>query len=258
MRVVTLNIWNRGDPWEKRLPIIRAGLEALQPDVVGLQEVIRLPDFDQAQLIADGLGYHIAFGRADDSLYPFGNAVLSRWPITRTEVFPLPKSGTDENRCLLFCEIAAPFGKVPFFTTHLNWKMHEGVVREKQVFFIAEKVAEVAPVGDFPPLLVGDFNAEPDAAEIRFLRGLQSMNGKSVYFADCYAICAGPGGATFSRMNPYAAVCREPDRRIDYIFVRGPDDRLRGEPLEARVCFDTPVEDVWPSDHFGVFARIST
>jgi len=59
-----------------------------------------------------------------------------------------------------------------------------------------------------------------------------------------------------ARRNPFAAPLREPDRRIDYIFVRGRDERFVGEPLEARVCFDQPVDGTFPSDHFGVVATL--
>jgi endonuclease/exonuclease/phosphatase family metal-dependent hydrolase len=103
----------------------------------------------------------------------------------------------------------------------------------------------------------GDFNAEPDSDEIRFMRGLTGLGGKCVYFADSFGIAGEGPGFTFARRNPYAAQVREPNRRIDYIFVRGPDDRGRGEPLSARVCFDEPTHDVWPTDHFGVSATIS-
>ena len=41
LRVLTLNIWNRQGPWEQRLAVIRRGLAELEPDVVGLQEVLR-------------------------------------------------------------------------------------------------------------------------------------------------------------------------------------------------------------------------
>ncbi len=123
---------------------------------------------------------------------------------------------------------------------------------------LADRVAQLAPVDGFPPLLLGDFNATPESDEIRFLSGLTSLGGESVYFADTFAVAGdGSRGATFSRKNPYAATLREPDRRIDYVFVRGPDEQGRGEPLEARVCFDEPVDGAFASDHFGVIARIS-
>ncbi|HEX2686902.1 MAG TPA: hypothetical protein VHN14_09800 [Kofleriaceae bacterium] len=58
------------------------------------------------------------------------------------------------------------------------------------------------------------------------------------------------------RLNPYALRAPEPSNRIDYIFVRGPDAHLRGEPIAARLALDQPAGDVWPSDHFAVVADI--
>lgn len=262
VRVATLNIWNRFGPWEERARAIRAGLVALSPDVIGLQEVLRSTDgdrLDQCAILNEGLGYHVAWGIASENHgFPVGNAIFSRWPILRTSVHPLPTVGTDETRSLVFAEIDSPHGKIPFFVTHLNWKLHHGYVRQVQVRFIADILEELAPMEGFPPILVGDFNAEPDSDEIRFLRGLTALGGMSVYFADAFA-AAGDGsrGITFARRNPFAAMVHEPDRRIDYIFVRGPDDRFRGEPLDARVCFDAPIDGVFPSDHFGVTALVS-
>ncbi|MCC6902415.1 MAG: hypothetical protein IT377_25815 [Polyangiaceae bacterium] len=52
-----------------------------------------------------------------------------------------------------------------------------------------------------------------------------------------------------------------PPRRIDYIFVRGPDRQLRGEPLETRLGFASSKPDesgeLWPSDHFGMVTEIA-
>ncbi len=263
LRVATLNIWNRSAPWTERRAAIRAGLKALAPDVVGLQEVVRATDgdgLDQAAELAEGFGYHVAFGRTpSDQGYPFGNAILSRWPITRTEVFALPRGGTDEFRNLLFAEITAPFGALPFFTTHFNWKLHEGNVRALQIREVTARVKRLAPTSGFSPIVVGDFNAAPDADEMRYMRGLTSLGGESVYFADAFLVAGdGSPGQTFCKRNPFAAPMREPDRRIDYIFVRGPDDRGRGEVLDAKLCFDAPIDGVFPTDHFGVVATIST
>jgi len=126
---------------------------------------------------------------------------------------------------------------------------------------LTDAVARLAPTSGFPPVVVGDFNAEPDSDEIRFMRGLTGLGGDCVYFADAFAIGGdGSSGTTFSRKNPFAEPLREPDRRIDYVFVRGPDDAMRGEPTEARVCFDGAHPDAggtFPSDHFGVVATIT-
>lgn len=268
LRVATLNIWNRSGPWEDRLALIRRELTLLDADLVGLQEVLRLdgPDgpLDQAHQIGDGAPWHIAYGSAKE-LGPglhFGNALLSRWPIVEQQTHPLPQpEGHDEERSVLYALVDAPAGRVPVFVTHLNWKLHEGSNRVRQVLFLTELVAQKAPVdGDaLPPILMGDMNAEPESDEMRFLRGLATVDGKSVYYSDCwhYANPDAPG-YTFDRKNPYAGLAHEPPRRIDYIFVRGPDRAYRGEPLECRLAFCDPDHGVWPSDHFGLFTRLST
>jgi endonuclease/exonuclease/phosphatase family metal-dependent hydrolase len=266
-RIVTLNIWNRGGPWEERLVAIRAGVADLAPDVIGLQEVLRPSSeppgnrggegLDQAHQIAEGFGYHIAFGAAmKTGGVDFGNAVLSKFPILRTQTFELPQLDAAESRCLVFAELDAPFGKFPFFCTHLSWRFDEGHVREAQVKAIGGHINQLAPAVGFPPVIVGDFNAAPDSDEIRFMTGLCSLGGRSVYFADAFGLVGHGDGTTFSRRNPFATEFREPDRRIDYIFVRGPDQRGRGEPLDSSVCFDRPVNGVYPTDHFGVTATI--
>lgn len=268
LRVATLNIWNRMGPWEERSRLIRQELSHLDPDLLGLQEVLRLESpegpQDQAGQIAEGTGYHRAYGSAKE-LGPglhFGNALLSRWPILEQRVHELPQLGnTDEQRSVLHAVVDSPFGKLPVFVTHLNWKLHEGAHRVQQVLFLADLIAREAPVDavDFPPILMGDMNAEPDSDEIRFLQGLATIDGRSVFFADCWRWAGdGGAGATFDRRNPYAALVHEPPRRIDYVFVRGPDRRYRGEPTRCRLVFCTPQDEVWPSDHFGVLADLET
>jgi endonuclease/exonuclease/phosphatase family metal-dependent hydrolase len=260
LRVLTLNIWNRQGPWERRLELLRAGIKRLDPDLVGLQEIIEHAGVSQADFIREGLGYEAAFGPAHDlgGDVRFGNAVLSRWPIASSRVFPLPTGETDERRALLMTEIDSPHGKIPFFTTHLNWKFHHGVVREAQVAEIAEIVKREAPLSGLPPVVTGDFNAEPEATEIRFFKGLQSLGGKSTFFSDCFAHTGvGPGFTFDATRNPFAAPTHEYPRRIDYVFVRGPDSQVRGKPLSARVVMEEIEGGVCATDHYGVLAEIS-
>lgn len=258
--MLTLNIWNRQGPWEQRLPLLREGVRRLDPDLVGLQEVIDDHGRTQAHALGEGLGYQAAFGLAHDhgGGVGFGNAVLSRWPITSARTLPLPTGTSDEHRSLLVCAVASPHGEIPFFVTHLNWKFHHGVVREQQVVAIAEHLHDLAPIAGLPPILVGDLNAEPEAAEIRFLKGLQSLAGKSTFLADCFAVAGeGPGFTFDPTRNPHAAPTHEYPRRIDYVLVRGPDEQARGQPLAARVVLEELHGGVAASDHYGVLAEIS-
>ncbi len=275
LRVVTLNIWNRQGPWDERAKLIRKGLASLAPDLVGLQEVLRLaptnldgsapPDErgkvgNQAEELAAGLGYYAVYGKAHDLGFglDFGNGLLSRYPILEADVRPLPVEQADEKRAVLYALCDVPGGPVPVFVTHFSWKLHQSAIRQRQVLAVVDFVAEKAKVGaTYPPILMGDFNAEPDSHEMRFLRGLATIDGRSVYFADCFALAGdGSRGATYARSNRYAARSHEPDRRIDYIYTRGPDRALRAEPLASRLVFTDEESSVFPSDHYGVYAEI--
>ncbi len=264
-RVATLNIWNRFGPWEQRLAAIRAGMTALAPDIIGLQEVVRLDAgegdaLDQSAAIGDGLGYHSAYSRARDERY-YGNAVLSRWPIARRRVYELPRCGTEERRTLLFAEITSPFGAIPFFVTHLNWKFDDGHVRDgpdprDRPARRGARQGRRLP-GDRGRRLQRRAGCRRDALHAWPDHPGRPGGGRSVYFQDAFAIAGdGSPGFTYARSNPFAAPLREPDRRIDYVFVRGRDDRFRGEPLAASVCFDQAVDGAFPSDHFGVIATL--
>lgn len=272
VRVLTLNCWNVSEPYATRMALIRAGIVALQPDLIGLQEIIvRRDDFDQGALILDGLGYDCAYGPAfrwndagatlphDLDGDAFGNLIAARWPIRRSEVRPLPGRETGERRTAVAALVDAPCGTIPFMTTHLNWKLHHGEVRERQVLAVADFMREWAHGTDFPPIIVGDLNAEPDSTEVRFLGGLTSLDGRSTYFQDAWRV-AGAGGAgfTWDNRNPFAAMMYEPDRRIDYILVGLADPMRNGRGLieSAQLALHEPMAAVFPSDHFGVVADI--
>lgn len=261
LTLLTINIWNRQGPWDQRLPLLRRGLENLAPDLVGMQEVLELDgEPTQAHTIAEGLGYQVAFGPAyhvgGSGPLRMGNALLSRWPILEQAHFALPIPDGDQGRSLLFALVAAPCGRVPVFVTHLSWQLHLTDVRVRQVRCIDDHVRELGKKGTFPAVLMGDMNAEPDSDEMRFLRGLTPLGGRGTYYADCWAYCHKEPGATFARENPFALRTREPSRRIDYIFARGPDRALRAEPLHCRVALDQSEDGVFPSDHFGVYAEL--
>jgi endonuclease/exonuclease/phosphatase family metal-dependent hydrolase len=259
-RVVTFNIWNRQGPWERRLPLIRAGLAALDADVIALQEVLAMPGVPtQADAIADGLGWNVFHAPAWDigGGLTFGNAILSPHAITDGERLALPTPPGLDTRSVAFARVHAPHGPIPVFATHLTVQFHLCDVRRAQVVALVDHVARLAPIGGPPPVVLGDFNARPDSDEMRFMRGLTSIEGRSVYFADAWiASGADEPGYTYDRKNGFALRAHEPSSRIDYIYVRGPDARMRGEPLAAKLVLDQPEDGVWPSDHFGVLAEI--
>jgi endonuclease/exonuclease/phosphatase family metal-dependent hydrolase len=270
LRVLTLNCWNLAEPFAERMALIRDAVAGLEPDLIALQEVVvRRDGFDQGALILDGLGYQRVFGARYrwDERGTFlahhhegdgvGNLLAARWPIVERAVRALPGAEGEEHVTALAALVETPGGALPFFTTHLDWRFDHGWIRERQVVALAAFVGERRRGRHLPPILAGDLNAEPDSTEVRFLRGLAALEGRSAYFQDAWEI-AGDGGRgfTWDNRNRFAAYMLEPNRRIDYVLVGLPDRQGRGVVEAARLVLDRPHGDVFASDHFGVLADV--
>jgi endonuclease/exonuclease/phosphatase family metal-dependent hydrolase len=263
LRVVTLNMWGEQPPLDERMALIEAGIRELRPDVVALQEVRqiegKLPN--QAQTLGERCGYRwvyakgTSWGGGDE-----GVAVLSRHAIGEYESMVLPASTPEETRVVLMARIDAPQGSVRVYTTHLNYRLTHGLLREQQVVAIDDFVK--AHASEAPQILTGDFNATPEHDEIRFLRGLHTMAGRRVFYQDAYARrhpVETEAGFTWSRRNPFTERLRwlERDRRIDYIFVTPIARDGRGVVHECQIVYDRPdAHGNYASDHFGVMADI--
>ena len=82
--VATLNILNLADRWSERLPLLLADMAALQPDLIGLQEVV-YPMQQDRLLGAAGEGRYEAIrgwaGRPE-----YGNSLLVKAPLVATDV----------------------------------------------------------------------------------------------------------------------------------------------------------------------------
>ena len=280
LRVATLNIWGKQGPWNERKDVLRRQLAALDFDLLGLQEVLRFdadrapyaasrgPEAarteDQAMELTAGTTLSTAFGCALDLGFgfSFGNAIVSRWPLEDLQTTRLPTDGSAEPRALVSAIARTPFGPVLFATTHLAWRFDEGALRMRQVMAVSSELDRRRQGIDYPAVLVGDFNAEPDSDEMRFLRGQHVHDGRSTYFIDTFGEVGDGRGPTFCRLNPFAAACGEPDRRIDYVLVRGRDRRGWGRPRTCRVAFDEPLAvgevsaPMFGTDHFGVVAEL--
>jgi endonuclease/exonuclease/phosphatase family metal-dependent hydrolase len=258
LRVLTWNLWWRFGPWEARRPAIAATLARLDADVLCLQEVWDDGTTCFAAELAEGLGFHHAYGaRLDIDGVAFGNAVLSRWPITDQDVLALPADPeVEELRTCLRADIDGPRGPLQVFSTHLNWRFDHSKVRQQQVRAIAEVVAGAKP-RTYPPVLCGDFNAVPDSDEIRMLTGRAAGPVDGLVFHDAWD-AAGDGGPghTWSNANPYAVLDLEPDRRIDYVLVGWPKAGGAGHVTSCEVVGTSPVDGVVPSDHYGVLAEL--
>jgi endonuclease/exonuclease/phosphatase family metal-dependent hydrolase len=256
VRVATWNLWWRFGPWKERQPAIAATLERLDADIICLQEVWEVDGGNQAAGFAEQLGYHHVFSNRFEEGEKFGNAILSRWPITRTESRPLPAPGdAEEFRTVAFAEVEGPRGPIQVFCTHLNWRHDHSAIRQDQLRTIARFVTETRP-RTYPPVLCGDMNADPTSDEIRMLTGRAPVAAEKAVFLDAWEVAGEGLGHTWSNANPYAALDLEPPRRIDYVFYGWPKQGGAGHAVRCEVIGTDPVDGVVPSDHYGVLAEL--
>lgn len=283
LRVVTMNVWGwyfpvegsgigRARPdapppraWTDRQTALRTGLRALNPDLVAFQEVIRTDDIDQVTDLL-GPGYHVAHQRgreADGS----GPSIASRWPLAGVREVDLnvtPRTAADDFPCgTLLAEIQAPepFGRLLFANHFPNYQLDHEHERELQAVAAAREIEALAGAGRVKHVVVaGDLDANPDAASMRFWRGLQSLDGMSVCYRDAWEHAfPGTAGHTFTPENPLLPGGTWPlerGRRIDHLLVRCDGHSPTLNPVACARVLDAPVDGVWASDHFGVMADL--
>jgi endonuclease/exonuclease/phosphatase family metal-dependent hydrolase len=217
VRLVTYNTHHGvGDDGRHDLPRLATVLAAADADVICLQEVDRhfgprSDNVDQALLLARALDMQLAWGPAIDEPRPggqrgeYGNALLSRLPILVSDVHRLPGGG--EPRCALRTMIELDGGALWVTTTHLSRKSGD---RAAQAAAVADLHTAPMETG----IVVGDFNASPDAPEFAVLREK---------FADAWELANErddrSGWRFWQHDDGNTHPARSPHRRIDHAWV---------------------------------------
>lgn len=218
---------------------VAAVLDTLAADVVLLQEVDRRTERsggeDHLAELESLTGLHGAFAKSlDYQGGEYGIAALSRWPIEEVRVLPLPteppltrSNGSQQPLVALYIVVAGPAGRVHVVNTHLVAE-GAGTNRKQQLVALLAHVQRLVPEG--APLAVGgDFNARPESDEFA---------ATTLALDDAWTACDAAGaGHTFP--------ADEPDRRIDYLFLRG----LR--------CTGARVHGTTASDHRPLIAQVT-
>jgi endonuclease/exonuclease/phosphatase family metal-dependent hydrolase len=260
VRILTQNLWGiRGD-WPARRAVLREGLRLLEPDLVAFVEAIRTDDYDQVvDLLGDG--YHLAHQveREPDGQ---GVSIASRWPLGELHEVDLQVTPRVAGfaATTMVVEVDAPEPYAPLvFASHLpSWQLQFEHERELQALAAVRYLEGLVGERELHVVLACDLSSDPDAANVRFITGRQSLDGTSVCYRDAWE-SAHPGerGETSKTDNPLVADWDWPFKRLDYVFVRCGEHG--GPTLEIKACdvvFDQPVDGVWASDHFGVVADL--
>ena len=270
VRILTLNLWAQHGVWSDRRAVLIDGLRALRPDLLAFQESIQDDAYDQ---ISDLLGgtFHIVHQKKRDP-QGMGISIASRWPVR--EIHELDLNTTP--RCAGFpaatlvaeVQAPAPVGALLFVNHFPHWQLNLEHERELQAVVAARFIEEQVQRAPRQVVVTGDFDADRDAASVRFWSGRQSLGDMSVCYRDAWE-SAHPddAGHTFTPESPVVRneVVKEmrpfrdwPFRRIDYILVRL--GAHGGEALDVKACariFEKPVDGVWGSDHFGLVADLA-
>ncbi len=229
LRILSYNI-HHAEGVDRKLDVERiAGvIRSVEPDLVALQEVDqkvkRTQVVDQPAELARLTKMHVVFG-ANIELQGghYGNAVLSRFPITRHKNHLLPNIDGGEQRGVIEAEIKFPDSNdsLSLLATHLDFRADE---RERLAS--ARLINDLAAKHlDRPALLAGDLNATPDS------KTLQEFEKRWVQ----------------ANERPMATVpVNQPTQQIDFILLR---PRNRWKVIEVKV-----LDEAVASDHRAIFA----
>jgi len=242
LHVATLNIRNLADRWAERLPLLLADFAALQPDVIGLQEVVYPLQQDRV-IGAAGAAEYRAF-RGWSGRPEYGNAMLVRADVTATEP---ERVDLGLNRSALRVRLTLAGGSsLAFIVTHLHHEGPHEAERDGQAETLIGWLDGGPSADGF--IVVGDFNADPD--EPTYAR----MVGAGFQSAHREANGAEPAVTWPSGIQAPGMDTDGSPECLDYIWMRGAvavDD--------CRVVFDRPAVDdetLYPSDHFGLAAHV--
>lgn len=248
LRVLTINaLAPQYADGPRRRATLRDGLRALRPDIVAFQEV----GLDEVGGLLDDDWYVAPTSRrTPDGL---GATLAARWPIE-----PLREiDGGGSWYATLIAEVRAPIG---LLVAHHKpvWPYGAEHTRERHAIAAARAVEDTLGGADRHVILLGDLDAAPDAASVRFLTGRQSLAGTGVCYQDAWtAVRPGDPGPTFTPDNPLVRdgdMPCEPGRRIDYILVRC---TAHGPTLQVAGCERVFTDHAHPvSDHYGVLADL--
>jgi endonuclease/exonuclease/phosphatase family metal-dependent hydrolase len=267
LRLVTFNLLH-GGPWsaftgddqdlEARLAMMVEELGALRPDVVALQESpVTRRRGDVAARLAGALGLHHVHARATERVVPprllgrlivwglgfvEGPAILSRFPITASEVHDLPRCQRWlDPRVALRADLQTPTGPLTVFSTHISRDDCQ-----------TRRVAELARATGRPAVVMGDLNVGETAPVLHAFRD----HG----FVDLFRAANpdAPGLTVWQRIDAPASTVL---RRVDYVLLH-PGDGATARVAGGRLVLNTPRPRaeggvLWPSDHYGVFVEVA-
>ena len=222
MKIMTFNTQHCLNYLEQKIdfPVMAKAIANCGADIVGLNEMRDQgshPHYGpQVAILSELTGLsHFYFAKAIEfsGKGPYGNGLLSRYPILRAEAIPIPDpeprkyDGYYETRCVLKATLE---GGITVLACHFGLNPDE---QENAVATICQHLA------DTKCILMGDFNVLPEDPVLDPIR--RQMKDTADVFS--VPLLSFPSD--------------KPDRKIDYIFV-SPDVEVLRADIPAIVASD--------------------
>lgn len=232
LRILCYNIhYGQGNDGVYDLPRLAEVINKTKPDLVALQEVDvgvkRSGRVHQARKLAELTGMAVRYGPTQHyqgGLY--GNAVLTRLPISDVHIQPLPYTAATAKRTTyprgaIAVTVKSSAGRtITFISTHFQHNVEADRIEEAKAInqhFGSKKTSPKHSI-----VLAGDMNATPDSKPISILKKKWTNDMDS--------------SATPS------APSKNPKSRIDYVFHRGPGLKL----ISSEVIAESMASDHRP------------
>ena len=290
LTVMSFNIWGGGANEDKPVDDTVAAIEAVDPDIVGIQETqLEGPKCTANSCpplgdsvgpeIADALGYHLyEQTQVNDALW--ANAILSRYPISEPTANDLgvkvDVDGTDVYAFNVHLDDAPyqpyqlldiPYGQAPFLDTEEQAIRAAEQTRGPAIELLKEDLEEA---GSAPAFIFGDFNEpsgrdwtpaaveagnQPLVVSWPTTRALEDEG-----FVDAFrAVHPDPAERTAFTWTPSGDPDDPGDHhdRIDFVLARAAALEVEDSVIvgEAEPEADVVVRP-WPSDHRAVAATV--
>ncbi|MEA3351107.1 MAG: endonuclease/exonuclease/phosphatase family protein [Chloroflexota bacterium] len=279
--VLTINILDDLSHWNARREVLLNQINALEPELIALQEVAVYKGENTAQWLADQLNggdeppdppYELHLIPDNGAKSRTGAiAVLSRWPIKRNERLVFE----DQNHSVQLVRVRVDETAIILVNVlYYHQEEEEAVLRPDSIEKLLDKLDQQSVA--IPVLICGDFGTTPSSPSIQTMRKYFDSAHKQIHghepeytyptplplswqvkFVDWLESTLGnhnDNGADAA--GTVAAVNGDEDLRVtlDYIFA---DPRL--QILDCQIVCDQPSpqdEKIYPSDHFGLFAEL--
>jgi len=233
LRIVTYNI-HKGQGLDQRVKIERIAriLGEIQADIIALQEVLciggKRREDDQAQFLAEEMGYHFQIGENRKFRGgAYGNVTLSRFPIFFSCNYDLTQRGREERGCLQTDIRLDSRQTLHIYNLHLGTAYAE---RRYQAHRLVGHEILKREEKKGARIILGDFN--------EWIAGLASR----IFHSHFQSIRTRP---IFGKIRSYPGVL--PFMHLDHIYY---DGRLELERVEIRRNLRTLIA----SDHLPIIA----